>query len=189
MDCSTRVDLETIGLTEHGQRYRVTYVGETLVEGRRNPVFAACRALLARGITGRLEVWRPGKTSADLQLDIERGAGLTISETDKRSLQLVRWSRHPRSAVLYASGEPPAAAALQEVGYSHPLTERPSQARRGPTPGAAPCAQPGAALFVVLTPAAAAASTPCTKTHWKSLFETTAKTALPVMQSHPYEYS
>ena len=58
---STRVEFEPIGLTEHGRRYRVTYAGETLVEGRRNPIFDACRALLARGITGRLEVWRRGK--------------------------------------------------------------------------------------------------------------------------------
>jgi hypothetical protein len=27
---STRVELEPIGLTEQGQRYRVTYAGETL---------------------------------------------------------------------------------------------------------------------------------------------------------------
>jgi hypothetical protein len=61
----------------------------SLVEGRRNPIFDACRALLARGITGRLEVWRRGKTSADIQLDIERGAGLAISETATESLRVV----------------------------------------------------------------------------------------------------
>ena len=54
---STRVELEPIGVTEHGQRYRVMYAGEVLAEGRRNPIFDACRALLARSITGRLEVW------------------------------------------------------------------------------------------------------------------------------------
>jgi hypothetical protein len=54
------------GLAEHGQRYWVTCAGETLAEGRRNPIFYACRALLARGITDRLEVWRPGKISADM---------------------------------------------------------------------------------------------------------------------------
>ena len=37
------------------------YASETLVEGGRNPIFDACRALLARGITGRLEVWRPAR--------------------------------------------------------------------------------------------------------------------------------
>jgi hypothetical protein len=47
----TTVELEPIALTEHGQRYRVTYAGAVLVEGRRNPIFDACRALLARGIT------------------------------------------------------------------------------------------------------------------------------------------
>jgi hypothetical protein len=32
-------------LTEQGLRYRVTYAGEILVEGRRNPILDACRAL------------------------------------------------------------------------------------------------------------------------------------------------
>jgi hypothetical protein len=71
----------------------VTYAGETLVEGRRNPIFDACRALLAWGITGRLEVWRRGRTSADMQLDIERGARFAIRETTTLSLRLVPW--HP----------------------------------------------------------------------------------------------
>src|SRR6516162_4720328 len=84
---STRVELEPIGLTEQGQRYRVMYAGETLVEGRRNPIFDACRALLARGITGRLEVWRQGRASADMQLNIEKGAGLAIRETATESLR------------------------------------------------------------------------------------------------------
>ena len=97
---STRVEFEPIGLTEHGRRYRVTYAGETLVEGRRNPIFDACRALLARGITGRLEVWRRGKTIADMQLDIERDARLAILETATETLRVVPWRpREPRSDI------------------------------------------------------------------------------------------
>jgi hypothetical protein len=88
---STRVKIEPIGLTEQGQRYRVTYAGDTLVEGRRNPIFDACRALLARGIIGWLEVWRPRKASADMQLDIEYGAGLAVWESEKHSLRTVAW--------------------------------------------------------------------------------------------------
>jgi hypothetical protein len=114
---STQVELEPIGLTEQGQRYRVTYAGETLVEGRRNPIFDACRALLARGITGRLEVWRSGKASADMQLDIERGAGLAICETATESLRVVPWRPwRPRpditsqDVVSRRSVQPPAAA-------------------------------------------------------------------------------
>jgi hypothetical protein len=123
MDCSTRVELEPIGLTEHGQRYRVTYAGVTLVEGRRNPIFDACRALLARGITGWLEVWRRGKASADMQLDIERGPGLAIKETATESLRIVRWRPLPDvaspSAFLYRAVQPPAAA--NETQVSDPL--------------------------------------------------------------------
>jgi hypothetical protein len=123
---STRVELEPIGLTEQGQRYRVTYHGETLVEGRRNPIFDACRALLARGITGRLEVWRRGKTSADMQLDIERGAGLAICETATESLRVVPWRpwrARPditsQDAVSRRSVQPPAAA--NEIQVADPL--------------------------------------------------------------------
>jgi hypothetical protein len=94
---STRVELEpVVGLSEQGQRFRVMHASDTLVEGRRNQIFDACRALLARGITGRLEVWRPGKTSVALQLDIERGACLAIKETATESLRIVtREPWHP----------------------------------------------------------------------------------------------
>jgi hypothetical protein len=108
-----RVDIESIGLTEQGQRYRATYAGDILAEGRRNPIFDACRALLARGITGWLEVWRTGKTSADMQLDIERGAGLAICETATESLRVVPWRSRPDitspNAVSHRSEQPPAA--------------------------------------------------------------------------------
>jgi len=89
----------------------VTYAGEILVEGHRNPIFDACRALLARGITGRLEVWRRRKTSADMQLDIERGAGLAICETATKSLQVVPWRPRPditsQNAVSRHAVQPP----------------------------------------------------------------------------------
>jgi hypothetical protein len=83
--------IEPTTLGERGQRYRATYLGSILVESSRTPEFDACRALLARGITGRMEVRRPGRASADMHLDIERGAKLTIRETDDRGLRLVRW--------------------------------------------------------------------------------------------------
>jgi hypothetical protein len=124
---SIRVELEPIGLTEHGRRYRVIYAGETLVEGRRNPIFDACRALLARGITGRLEVWRRGKTSADMHLDIERGAGLAICETATESPGLVQWRpwRPPpditsQNTISRQSAQPPAAIYASPVGVPTP---------------------------------------------------------------------
>ena len=40
---------------ERGQYYRVYFEGAVLIEDTWNPEFEACRALVARGITGRLE--------------------------------------------------------------------------------------------------------------------------------------
>jgi hypothetical protein len=83
---STRVELESIGLTENGRRYRVTYAGETLVEGRRNPIFNTCRALVARGITRRLEVWRRRKTTTDMLLDLTHRAACSADRRVAASL-------------------------------------------------------------------------------------------------------
>ena len=51
----------------------------------------ACRALLVLGITGKLEVWRPGKAWLDMQLEIERAALLTVEDGDRQTPRFVRW--------------------------------------------------------------------------------------------------
>jgi hypothetical protein len=86
-----RIYIEPVSLGERGHRYRVTYAGDVVIESTRNPEHDACRALLAKGIDGRLEVWRVGTTFAASSIDIERGAAWTISETEERSLRLVQW--------------------------------------------------------------------------------------------------
>ena len=44
--------------------------------------FAACRALKARGVTGRLEIWRPGSALPDMLIaDIAEAATWTIRES------------------------------------------------------------------------------------------------------------
>ena len=86
-----RVTIAPTALGERGHRYRVTYADGTLIEGSRVPALDACRALLALGITGKLEVWRPGKEWPDMQLDIERGAQLTVEESDRQAPRFVRW--------------------------------------------------------------------------------------------------
>jgi hypothetical protein len=64
---------------ERGQRYRVHFEGAILIEDCWNPEFEAARAL-ARGITGRLKVWRPSAASPGCLIqglifpDIEEGA-------------------------------------------------------------------------------------------------------------------
>jgi hypothetical protein len=86
---TTRIEIAEIAYGSRGPIYRVIYDGEVLLEASRVPVFDACRALLAMGIKGRLEVWRPGKTYWDIATDIERGAGLTVEESDTVSVRIV----------------------------------------------------------------------------------------------------
>ena len=85
----------------------MVYASEILAEGRRNSIFDACRALLARGITGQLEVLRRGKISADMQLDIERGARLAVWESEKHSLRTMAWRPRFPVAVSSRAVQPP----------------------------------------------------------------------------------
>jgi hypothetical protein len=105
-----RIIIEPISLGERGQLYRVTHNGAVLIERSRSPELDACRALLARGISGKLQVWRPGKTAHDMQLDIERAAGWTVLENEREGPRLVRWRPYALDAVLSRAVSPPAAA-------------------------------------------------------------------------------
>ena len=79
-----------------GQRYRVYFQDAVLIEDTWNPEFEACRALVARGVTGRLEVWRAGKTYPDLIVpDIEEGARWTVVENDREGPVIKRWEPFP----------------------------------------------------------------------------------------------
>jgi hypothetical protein len=71
-----RITIEPTSIRgERGQYYRVYFEGAVLIEDTWNPEFEACRALVARGITGRLETWRAGKSHPGMIVpDIEEGA-------------------------------------------------------------------------------------------------------------------
>ena len=97
-----RIDIEVVGLGERGHRYRVTYEGRTLIDSCRVPGLDACRALLAMGITGKLEMWRLGKAWPDMQLDIEGGAKLTVLENENEGPRFAWWRPHPRAALRNA---------------------------------------------------------------------------------------
>jgi hypothetical protein len=83
--------LELTTLADRGQRYRVIHDGVTLMESSRNPEFDAGRALLAKGITGWLEVWHKGATFPAMFLDIAKAARLTVEEGAHEGLRFVRW--------------------------------------------------------------------------------------------------
>lgn len=87
-----RVDIEpSLSSGERAQRYRVWHEGAVLIEDTWNPEYDACRALLAKGTVGRMEVWSRGGAYARSRVDIAKGAKLTIRENDKRGPELVRY--------------------------------------------------------------------------------------------------
>jgi hypothetical protein len=99
-----RIDIEPIGLGQRGQLYLVRYAGGVLIESSRNPEFDACRALLAKGITGRLEVWRPDGRFPAMRIDIVKGAGLTVEDSDCVGPRFALWRPRSEEATNAVSG-------------------------------------------------------------------------------------
>jgi hypothetical protein len=74
-----------------GQHFRVYADGAVLVEDTWNPEHDACRALVARGITGRFETWWRDSQHGSMRGDIETCAKQTIEESAKVGLKLRDW--------------------------------------------------------------------------------------------------
>jgi len=83
---------------DRGQYYRVHYEGAPLIDETWNPELEACRALLARGIVGRLEIWRAGKPHPDMLVpDIAKAAEWTVEENEEHGPRFVRYRATGRS--------------------------------------------------------------------------------------------
>src|SRR5262245_13975124 len=94
---------------ERGQYYRVHFQDAVLIDETWNPEFEACRALLARGVTGPAEVWRYGKDHPDMLIrDIAKAAEWTVEENEKHGPRFVRWRPRPegtsRKGSLWSAG-------------------------------------------------------------------------------------
>ena len=70
-------------------RFAVTYGGDVLVASSRDPGSDACRALLARGVTGRLVTRWVGASHDAMSMDIVRMAKLRVEESDRHGLRVV----------------------------------------------------------------------------------------------------
>ena len=103
MTCDHKITIEPTNIRgERGQHYRVIYKRAVLIKDTRNPEYDACRVLLAMGIRGKLETWRPGRQAPCLRLDIEKGARVTVEEGQRVGPRLKRWVAHPDAANLDA---------------------------------------------------------------------------------------
>jgi hypothetical protein len=117
-----RIDIESIALGERSHRYRVKFRGSVLIANCRVPGLDACRALLALGITGTLEMWRAGKMWPDMELDIERGAKLTVEESDRQTPRFIRWRpREDASANASRGSEGSARTRASEFSALEPV--------------------------------------------------------------------
>lgn len=89
---TTKVFIERTRIAAGGALYCVTREdGSVLIGATPNAEYDACRALLAKGVTGQLEVWRKGTTFPAMRLDIEKAAKLTVSEGVKSGPTIRPW--------------------------------------------------------------------------------------------------
>jgi hypothetical protein len=93
-----RIDIAFVRYGHGGTNYRVIFRGETLIENTREPIFNACRALVAKGLKGRLEMWAGEPYPRMIVRDIERGANSMIVEGAKTAPRIVEWNPHPRAS-------------------------------------------------------------------------------------------
>ena len=129
---TTRITIEAVSIGHRGQRYRVTHAERVLIESTREPLFDACRALLAQGVAGRLEMWRPGKAHPDMSADIERGAALTVAETAEIGPVIRPWRSFHRETDEPAFPDVPSEAGMAAPALSVsrcPKKFRPSTTR------------------------------------------------------------
>ncbi|MEW5964189.1 MAG: hypothetical protein AB1749_11570 [Pseudomonadota bacterium] len=92
-----RIELERMGCTARGDRWRVWFKGAVLIASARDPEHGAARALLALGYTGMVEVWHIGAAHPAIRLDIEQSAVRTVVESERHGPRLRMWRPRPRT--------------------------------------------------------------------------------------------
>lgn len=83
MNGHLRIYVELRGHGARGPRYRVRMNkpdGMVIIDGTTEPLFDAARVLVSKGIAGRLEMWDGQRPFCRMSGNIERLAGLTVSE-------------------------------------------------------------------------------------------------------------
>ena len=81
-----------------GYQCEVIFAGEVIAISR-DPEYAACRALLANGLVGRVRFWSDvygPQRDYRSSLDIERGAKSSTSESSRSSLRVAKYNDHWR---------------------------------------------------------------------------------------------
>ena len=96
-------------LPDRHARFSVTFNGEVIVASARDPEHDACRALLARDITGRVQFYTAAGTPS-LTMDFETAARRVMSEEDRDGLRLRKFTSRDPDTAPYSASEPSAGA-------------------------------------------------------------------------------
>ena len=87
-----RVTIEPTHRSPKRQFYKATLNGDEIVARSADPEFAACRVMKLRGLSGKVEFYRPGASFPGLIVhDLGKAASLRVVETDSRGADLKRW--------------------------------------------------------------------------------------------------
>ncbi len=89
---SAVIEIESTHTTPNGQRYRVWHDGAVLIESCREPLTDGARALVKRGVTGRVQMKRVGEPGIHIQGLIAVLATLTVSEGQTNGPRFTKWS-------------------------------------------------------------------------------------------------
>lgn len=89
---SAIVDVEFSHTTPTGERWRVFHDGELLLKSCREPLFDGARALVAKGVTGRIQTRRNGMICMEGLIAV--CATLTVTEGQTHGPRIVKWSSH-----------------------------------------------------------------------------------------------
>lgn len=94
-----KVTIEPTHINKQRQFYKATYDNEVIVSQSWDPEFAACRALLKRGLVGSVHFFRAGNPNPSLIVhDLERAAGYRSYETDRVGPALKKWRPYTKPA-------------------------------------------------------------------------------------------
>ena len=91
---SAVIEIEPTKITGAGQRFRVWHDGEVLLPSSRNQFTDGARALVDKGVTGRLQMKRVGRDQIDAEGLIAVLATLTVSEGQNHGPLVVKLSPH-----------------------------------------------------------------------------------------------
>jgi hypothetical protein len=83
--------------------------GEIIVVGSRDPEHDAARALLAKGITGKLTFVDAHTGRPRTVIDIDQAAKLTVEENSGYGPRVRKWKPMPDKARQLCDGSPPTA--------------------------------------------------------------------------------